>query len=136
MYDFQKSDYVLLQICVGIELESSSLTVDIGGRQVHLPVNWFVIVCDKANGVMDTIQVHELTNTNFKLFVGGAKNHTVEETGYRVVNFSQSRTFFHPALTKHQLLCIGIDNEKWILTAPIDLYQKYIKHSTLYDFLL
>ena len=135
-FDLQKRDFFNNQLTTVIELQSSSLTFEIEGNFIHLPVDWFIIVCDKMSGAIDTIQIHEMTNSNFKLFTVGPKLHTVVELGYRIVNFDQSRTFFYPAIAKHQLLCVAVSPTKWVFTTPNDTYQKYIKHISPADLLL
>jgi hypothetical protein len=135
-YDLRQQDYFCSQLTVVIELQSSALTIAVGKVTLKLPVDWFVIVCDKMTGSIDTIKVHELTNTSFKLFVIGPTYHTVTETGYRVIDFDQSTTFFHPVLGKHQLLCTEVNPGKWILVSPNDSYQKYLKNMALADFLM
>jgi len=135
-YDLRQQDYFCTALSVVIELQSSALTIAVGKTTLTLPVDWFVIVCDKMTGSIDTIKVHELTNTSFKLFVVGPKHHTVTETGYRVIEFDQSRTFFHPVLGKHQLLCTEVAPGKWVLVSPNDSYQKYLKNMALADFLM
>lgn len=136
LYDLKQRDYFCTQLTVVVELQSSALTIAVGGQLTNLPVDWFVVVCDKMSGVIDTIKVHELTNTSFKLFVIGPKHHTVMESGYRVVDFDQSRTFFHPVLAKHQMICVEIGAGKWILASPSDSYQKYLKNMALADFIM
>ena len=135
-YDLRQQDYFCTPLTVVIELQSSALTIAVGKTILKLPVDWFVVVCDKMTGSLDTIKVHELTNTSFRLFVSGPTHHTVVETGYRVVDFDQSTTFFHPVLGKHQLLCTEINPGKWILISPNDSYQKYLKNMALADFLM
>lgn len=135
-YNLKYQDYFCTPISVGVEMQSSSLTLDISGIQVHLPVDWHVIVCDKATCTMDVVKVHELTNSNFKLFVVGPKHHTVIDSSYRVVNFDHSRTFFHPSLTKHQVACIAISDTKWILISPHDFWQKFLKNMCPADLIM
>lgn len=135
-YDLRQQDYFCSPLAVAIELQSSALTIAVGKSILTLPVDWYVIVCDKMNGAMDVIKVHELTNTSFKLFVVGPTHHTVSELGYRVVDFSQSNTFFHPVMGKHQMLCTELIPGKWVLVSPSDVYQKYLKNMALADFLM
>ena len=127
-YDLQRRDYFASPISAVVELQSSALTLAINNNFLHLPVDWYTIVCDKMSGVIDTIQIHELTNTNFKLFAVGPIHHTVTELGYRVANFEQCKTFFYPMFTKQQMLCVAATPTKWILITPSDTYQKYVKH--------
>jgi hypothetical protein len=136
LYDCQKHDFFLAPLTTIVELNASALTIEAQGNFVHLPVDWYTIVCDKMTGTLDTIQTHELTNTNFKLLTTGPKIRTITEIGYRVVNFEHSRVFYHPLLTKHQLLCIATSPSKWIFASPNDLYQKYLKHASPGDFLM
>jgi hypothetical protein len=135
-YNLKHLDYFCSPITVGVEMQSSSLTLEIGGNMIHLPVDWHVIVCDKATCTMDVIKVHELTNSNFKLFVVGPTHHTVMDSGYRIVNFDQARTFFYPSLTKHQVMCIAISPTKWILISPIDFWQKFLKNMCPADLIM
>jgi hypothetical protein len=136
LYDFQKGDFILTPLTTIVELRSSSLTIEAYGNFVHLPVDWYTIVVDKMTGTVDTIQTHELTNTNFRLLVTGPKIRTITEIGYRVVNFDHIRTFYHPIMTKHQMLCIAVSPSKWVFATPNDLYQKYLKHASPGDFLM
>ncbi len=135
-YDLQRKDFFCSDLTAIVELQSSALTIAVNNNLIHLPVDWYTIVCDKMSGVIDTIKIHELTNTNFKLFVVGPKLHTITETGYQVVNFDHNRTFFYPTFLKHQMLCIAITPSKWIFLTPNDTYQKYIKHMSPSEFLL
>lgn len=135
-YDLKQQDYFCSALSVVIELQSSALTIAVGKTTLKLPVDWYVVVCDKMSGSMDIIKVHELTNTSFMLFVVGPKHHTVTESGYRVVDFDQSTTFFHPVLGKHQILCTELTPGKWILVSPNDSYQKYLKNMALADFIM
>jgi hypothetical protein len=135
-YDLKQKDYYNNPLTVAIELQSSALTISVSTHTLKLPVDWYVIVCDKMNGAIDVIKVHELTNTSFRLFVVGPTHHTVMEMGYRVIEFDQSATFFHPAIGKHQLLCTEIAPGNWILVSPNDCYQKYLKNMALADFLM
>lgn len=136
MYDLQRRDFFCNDLTAVVELQASAITIETESNQIHLPVDWFTIVCDKMSGAIDTIKVHEMTNTNFKLFVVGPKLHTVTEIGYRMVNFTQCRTFFYPVFTKQQLLCVAVTPTKWIFVTPNDTYQKYIKHANPADLLL
>lgn len=135
-YDLQKQDFFCGNMTTVVELQASALTVSVDNNMVHLPVEWYTIVCDKMSGSIDTIPVHELTNTNFKLFVVGPTHKVVTETGYRVVNFDNCRTFFYPSFTKQQLLCIAATPSKWIFATPIDTYQKYIKRMCPADLMI
>ncbi len=135
-YDLQQRDFYSTNLTAIVEMQSSALTIEYDSNFIHLPVDWYVIICDKMSGSIDTIQVHELTNTNFKLFVTGAKVRTVTEVGYRVVNFDHSRTFFYPVCTKQQMLCVAISPSKWILSTPNDSYQKYLKHMCAADLMM
>lgn len=126
-YDLTKQDFFCGTLNTIVELHSSALTIAVGENMVHLPVDWFTIVCDKMSGMIDTIPVHELTNTNFKLFVFGPTHKVVTDSGYRVVGFDQNRPFFYPSFTKQQMLCIAATPTKWIYLTPNDNYQKYIK---------
>jgi len=127
-YDLQKRDFFCNELTTIVELQSSALTLEIAGNFVHLPVDWYTIVCDKMSGAIDTIQIHEMTNINFKLFVVGPTLRTVNELGYRVVNFDYRRQFFYPVITKQQMLCVAVTPTKWIFATPADTYQKHIKN--------
>lgn len=128
LYDLPRRDFFCNDFAAVVEMSTSAITVEIESNSVHLPVSWYTIVCDKHTGAVDTIQIHELTNTKFKMFCVGPKLKTVTETGYRVTNFIQSRTFFYPVFSKQQLLCVAITPSKWIFVTPNDTYQKHIKH--------
>lgn len=136
MYDFQQADFMLTPLTTIVELASSSLSIESCGNSIHLPVDWYAIVCDKMTGSLDTIAVHELTNTNFRLLTTGPSIRTVTEVGYRVVDFAQSRTFFHPSVAKHQLLCVAVSPSYWIMVTPHDSYQRYLKHTHTGDFFM
>ena len=135
-YDLIETDFFPGRTTAVVELQSSSLTIEVEKNLIHLPVNWFVVVCDKATSQLDTIPVHELTNTNFKMLGTGPKVHVVTEIGYRVVNFDHDRTFYYPIFTKFQLLCVAVTPSKWILISPNDTYQKYLKHLCIADLML
>lgn len=123
--DFRLSKIVLLE-----EFQTPSLTLNIFGSLLELPSEWNILVYSPETSVVDMIQISDTTRGNFSAVVLNHKTNKVLENSIRVVSYSPSTSIQVPSFNKNSMLCYPIGNDMWIMVAPTDTYNKYLKDGT------
>lgn len=125
--DLIAQDWMLTKLVMLEEFDAPTLTVSIRGKLVELPSEWNILVYSPDTSDVDMVQVSDLTKNSFTLFVYDFKINKVIETTCKVVNYSPSSTIRVPSFNKNNMMCHPIADRYWIMIAPTDTYNKYLK---------
>lgn len=127
--DLEEQDFKLSKLIMLEEFVAPTLTVNIKGFAIELPAEWNILVYSDETSVVDMVQVSDLTKSNFSLFLLDHKKNKIIENVAKIVKYSPSSTVRTPSFNKNLMLCSPIGESAWIMIAPTDTYNKYLKES-------
>lgn len=125
--DLQRQDWYLNKLVMLEQFDSPVLTVSILGEQIVLPADWNVLIYSPETSNVDTVQISDLTKSNFTLFLYDFSRSKVVEGTYKVVNYNSNSTVHVPSFNKSNMMCYPVKDRYWIMVAPTDTYNKYLK---------
>jgi hypothetical protein len=127
--DLQEQDWMLSKLVMLEEFTTPTLTLNIKGHLIELPAEWNILVYSPETSDVDMVQISDLTKSEFVIFLYDYKTSKVIEHTAKVVNYSPSSTVRTPSFNKSNMLCYPIAERYWIMVAPTDTYNKYLKDS-------
>ena len=125
--DLQEQDFKLEKLILLEEFLTPTLVISIGGHAIELPAEWNLLVYSPETAIVDMIQVSDLTKNNFTLFLFDHKQNRVIESTVKVIDYYSSATIRTPGFNKNMMLCHPVGVKAWIMVAPTDTYNKYLK---------
>lgn len=127
--DLQEQDWMLSKLVMLEEFHAPTLTLSIKGNLVELPAEWNVLVYSTETSDVDMVQVSDLTKSEFTIFLYDYNRSKVVEQACKVVSYSPSEVVRTPSFNKSNMLCHPVGDTYWIMVAPTDTYNKYLKES-------
>lgn len=133
--DLSLQDFTLAPINMLEETHSPALLVDIVGFHVIFPANWFVVVYDTETTQIDVVKFSELTGFKHTIMGGTLNSSVVIPIQTTIIDYNPRFVHVSPSLNKHQMLCHPIAPDIWINISPTDPYNKFLKNTSVGDFL-
>ena len=134
--DLQQKDFMLSKLMMLEEFTSPTLTLDIFGQQINIPVEWHILVYSPETSVVDMVQISDLTRSDFCIFLYDHTTSKILENRPKVVDYTSNQLVHAPAFNKNSMLCHPVGSRYWIMIAPTDTYNKYLKDTvTIGNFL-
>lgn len=133
--DLQLQDFTLTPLSVLEEIACPTVILRVEGFDFPVPAAWSILVFDRDTTQLDTIELSEAAGRDFTALVYGPNLATPTAGVVSVVDYFAERVNVNPALNKHQLLCHPIGPNTWVNIAPTDAYNKYLKNTTVSDFI-
>lgn len=127
--DLQEQDWLLSKLVMLEEFYTPTLTLNIKGNLIELPAEWNILVYSNETSDVDMVQVSDLTKSEFTVFLYDFRSSKVVEQSCKVVAYSPSKVVRTPSFNKSNMLCHPIADRYWIMVAPTDTYNKYLKDS-------
>ena len=122
--DFQLSNLVMLE-----EFITPTLTINIGGYPIELPAEWNILVYSEETSDVDMVPISDLTKKTFSLFLLNHKHIKIIENTSKVIDYCSASIIRTPSFNKNLMLCHPVGEMAWIMIAPTDTYNKYLKES-------
>lgn len=117
------------------EIVSPAFLVEINGFSFYLPTSYHVLVYSDETSQVDTVKIHELTNTDFLVFGYDSITDKVVPIKLKIMDYVPEYKFTSPLLYKNQMLCHPISPNRWINITPFDQY-KMITNKVIGDFMV
>lgn len=134
--NLQQQDWKLNKLLILEEFYSPVLTINIENSIIKIPAGWNMLIYSPDTSVVDMIPASDLIKTDYSLFIYNYIHSRVITRPYKVIDYSISDAVRCPVLNKSDMLCHPINNGHWIMTAPTDTYNKFLKSVvTVGDFL-
>lgn len=134
--DLQEYDWFITKLVMLEEFHAPILTINIKGESIDVPAEWNILVYSPETSSVDMVQLSDLTKSDFTVFLYDYKNSKVIESPCRVMGYKSSAVVRTPSFNKSNMLCHPVADRYWIMIAPTDTYNKYLKDSiTVGDFL-
>lgn len=127
--DLIQHDFMLSKLIMLEEFNAPMLTLSIRGKLVDLPAEWNILVYSPDTSEVDMVQVSDLTKSDFTIFLYDHKNSKVIETNSKIINYVSTATIRTPSFNKNNMLCHPVGDNHWIMVAPTDTFNKYLKDS-------
>lgn len=127
--DLVEQDWVINKLVMLEEFHTPTLTLNIKGDLVEIPAEWNILVYSPETSTVDMVQISDLTKSDFTIFLFDYKKSKVVETSTKVVAYSPSSVIRTPSFNKNNMMCYPIADKYWIMIAPTDTYNKYLKDS-------
>jgi len=127
--DLEEQDFKLSKLVMLEEFSAPTLTINVKGHSIEIPAEWNILVYSDDTSAVDMVQVSDLTKSNFSLFLLNHKSNKIVENLARVTNYSSASVVRTPSFNKNLMLCHPIGDNAWIMIAPTDTYNKYLKES-------
>lgn len=125
--DLEDQDFKLSKLIMLEEFHAPTLTLNIGGHSIEVPAEWHILVYSPETASVDMVQTSDLTKSHFSLFLLDHRKNKVIENIVRVTNYSSSAVVRTPNFNKNLMMCHPIGETAWIMIAPTDTYNKYLK---------
>lgn len=125
--DLEERDFKLSKLLMLEEFIAPTLTINIKGHAISLPADWNILVYSDETSGVDMVQVSDLTKSSFSLFLLSHKNNKIIENSVKVIAYDTQSTVRTPSFNKNLMLCHPIGEAAWIMVAPTDTYNKYLK---------
>ncbi len=127
--DLIQQDFMLSKLIMLEEFNAPTLTLSIHGKLVNLPAEWNILVYSPDTSEVDMVQISDLTKNDFTIFFYDHKNSKVIETKSKIVKYIANSTVRTPSFNKNNMLCHPVGDNHWIMVAPTDTFNKYLKDS-------
>lgn len=134
--DLLEQDFMLSKLIMLEEFSAPTLKINVKGNLIELPAEWNILVYSPDTSTVDMVQISDLTKSNFSLFLYDHVKNKVVENVTKVMDYSSSSVVRTPSFNKNLMMCYPIGESAWIMVAPTDTYNKYLKESvTIGNFL-
>lgn len=127
--DLQEQDFKLSKLVMLEEFLTPTLTIAISGVRITLPAEWHILVYSPETSEVDLVQISDLTKNQYTLFAYNHEKSKVVGKKARVMDYSSATTFRTPSFNKNIMVCYPLGKDSWIMVAPTDTYNKYLKNS-------
>lgn len=128
-------DYTLSSLLTLEEIIAPAFEIDINGFRFFLPTCYHILVFSNETLQVDTVKIHELTNTDFSVLVYNNSKNKITDVNLHMINYIPEMKFVSPHLLKHEMLCHPISPDSWINITPYDQY-KLINNKVIGDFMV
>lgn len=128
--DLAEQDFKLSKLIMLEEFSTPTLTINIKGHMIELPAEWNILVYSTETASVDMVQVSDLTKSHFSLFLMDHKKNKVIENLVKVISYKTTAIVRTPSFNKNMMLCYPIGETAWVMIAPTDTYNKYLKDTT------
>ena len=128
-------DVTLTPLLALEEIMSPAFVVKIDNFTFHLPTSYHILVYSDETSQVDTVKIHELTNTDFSVFGYNSKTDKVKPIYMQIIDYIPEHKFTSPLLYKNQMLCHPISPDCWINITPFDQF-KMITNKVIGDFMI
>lgn len=128
--NLQQQDFQLFKLQMLEEFECPTLTIFINGTKIQLPADWNILVYSPETSDVDMVQISDLTKASFDIFLYNPDSSKIVNTSIRVIDYSPSTIIRIPSFNKNSMLCHYV-SDSWIMIAPSDTYNKYLKDVTV-----
>lgn len=125
--DLADQDFKLSKLIMLEEFSTPTLTINVKGHAIELPAEWNILVYSTDTASVDMVQVSDLTKSHFSLFLLDHKKNKVIENMVKVVSYKTAATVRTPSFNKNMMMCHPIGETAWVMVAPTDTYNKYLK---------
>lgn len=127
--DLLQQDWMLSKLVMLEEFTAPTLTLSIKGDLIVVPAEWNILVYSPETSDVDMVQISDLTKSEFTVFLYDFTKSKVVESSCKVVNYSSNSVVRTPSFNKNNMLCHPVAGSYWIMVAPTDTYNKYLKES-------
>ncbi len=133
--DLNKKDWFLNKLSLLEECYTRVLSVKFGNTILDIPADWYILVFSKETSEVDMVEISDLTRTAFSVVTYNPNKHSINDIDIKVINYKQWEKTCYPSLNKNNMVCCDIHG-LWIMIAPTDTYNKYLKDTvTIGNFL-
>lgn len=132
--DVIEKDFKLFPIQMNEELLTPSLILNILDFAIEIPANWNMLIYSEDTCQVDTAEISDLTRGDFTALVYNHKTDKIIPGRVRVVDYFASSRICTPSLQKTNMLCHALGPDYWVMVAPTDAYNKYLKNTIIGDF--
>lgn len=132
--DIQDQDFMLSKLTMLEEVVGPTIWLKAGQAVFPIPTTWNVLIYSEDTAQMDIVDATSLTTGCYTALVGGMKANRPTPIELQVVDYKPEWTNICPAMSKHQMLCHPISNDKWIMVSPADAFNKYLKDAIAGDY--
>ena len=126
-------DFTLQELKMFEEQTTPTLEFTIDGYKIEAPTNWNILVYSEETAQLDVAEVSDLTRSKFTAVVFMHETGKVVPGPVKVFDYHQEALVQNPALNKHTMLCHHVGPDGWIMMAPTDNYNKYLKNRLVGD---
>lgn len=127
--DLSVYDWMLTKLVMLEEFFAPMLKLSINGKIIEVPAEWQILIYSPETSNVDMVQASDLAKGDFSLFVYEHSTSKVLSLPCRIVGYSASEPFRTPTFNKNNMVCYPIGNNHWIMIAPTDTYNKYLKNA-------
>ena len=133
--DLAERDFKLNPLFTLEEFWTPVIEFNVLNYVLEAPADWNILVYSPETSQVDLVLVSELTKGGYCAFVFDHTRNRVVENKVKVVGYSANRAFHTPSFNKSNMICHPIGPDQWVLLAPADTFNKYIKDTLVGDFL-
>ena len=121
--DLEQIDFMVTHLLTLEETISPAFHVQINDFIFYLPTSYHILVYSEETSQVDTVKIHELTNTEFSIFSYDNETDRVKPVHMKLLDYIPSYKFTSPMLNKNQMLCHPIAPNQWINITAFDQYK-------------
>lgn len=127
IFDLKFADYMLFKFQTIEEHTCPTYHIEINGRVIKIPANWFMLVADPFTMQVDTIPVSLLALRTYHAFSYG-QNHKKPFFPYiKVLDYVEEDVTYAPFFNRQMMLVHDVGDGLNCCVGYADSYSKYIK---------
>lgn len=126
-------DFTLQPLKMFEEQTTRTLEFLINGYLIEAPTNWNILVYSEETAQLDVAEISDLTRSKFTAIVYNHKSGKITPGPVTVIDYHSEAHIRNPALNKHTMLCHHVGPDAWVMLAPTDNYNKYLKGALVGD---
>ncbi len=128
-------DFTLTPIAYLEQSTGPTLTIEIDGVQVQVPMMWHILVTDDYMHSLDTVPIANCIKNNYNAVLFSPNGTKPSVHKIKIADYDDNVSLHHPMIQKGNMLCYPVgqskptaNNEEDLLcvsVGPYDLYAKY-----------
>lgn len=129
--NLEHMDFTLTPLEILTETTGGAVKLECDGFSFWVPTNWSVLIYDPENSILDLCKAPDLALKDFEAVTHGANQKRITGTKISVIDVSPDVSIVAPLLNTPVMLCHPIAQDKWIVTTPNRVYNKFLKNMTI-----
>ena len=106
-------DFNFLPLIFLESFHAPAICLQIGDREIQMPMDWSIVLCDETYDGLETIPLTSLNNRGFRALVMNPLSHRLPDSDeINITNIYQDVKWYFPKLKNGHLLSIPLEDKE------------------------
>jgi hypothetical protein len=106
-------DFYFLPLIFLESFHAPAICLQIGDREIQMPMDWSIVLCDETYDGLETIPLTSLNNRGFRALVMNPLSHRLPDSEeINITNIYQDVKWYFPKLKNGHLLSIPLEDKE------------------------